>query len=69
MPNMSNFKRMKRGTDYEVGLLSQIMPVITCDIFLPADILNRLLAEFMSARSTVAINLTETIFEVIFFLQ
>jgi len=56
---------MKRGVDYEVELLSRLLPIVTCDVFLPADILNRLLAEFMSAsRPLVAISLTPTIFQV-----
>ena len=56
---------MKRGCDLEVDLLSRLLPVVTSDIFQPADILNRLLAEFMSAtRPSVAIRLTPTIFQV-----
>ena len=55
---------MKRGSDYEAELFSQIMPIIVCDIFPPADILNRLLAAFMSARPFVAFCLTPTIFRV-----
>lgn len=55
---------MKRGSDYEAELLSPVMPIIVCDIFPPADILNRLLAAFMSARPLVAFCLTPTIFKV-----
>ena len=40
------FPRMKRGTDQEALLLGTIMPTITCDIFPPADILNRILSLF-----------------------
>ncbi|XP_057364436.1 huntingtin-like isoform X1 [Daphnia carinata] len=58
------FQRMKRGTDKEAEILGQIMPVITCDIFPPADILNRILSEFMTAKPTVACCLTPTIFKV-----
>ncbi|EFX77022.1 hypothetical protein DAPPUDRAFT_106588 [Daphnia pulex] len=58
------FQRMKRGTDREAELLGRIMPVITCDIFPPADILNRILSEFITARPTVACCLTPTIFKV-----
>ncbi|XP_046649350.1 huntingtin-like isoform X2 [Daphnia pulicaria] len=58
------FQRMKRGTDLEAELLGRIMPVITCDIFPPADILNRILSEFITARPTVACCLTPTIFKV-----
>lgn len=55
---------MKRGTDREAEILGQIMPVITCDIFPPADILNRILSEFITARPSVACCLTPTIFKV-----
>lgn len=55
---------MKRGTDSEAELIGRIMPVITCDIFPPADILNRILNEFMTARPTVASSLAPTIFKV-----
>lgn len=55
---------MKRGTDAEAELLGRVMPVITCDIFPPADILNRILSEFITARPTVAYSLTPTIFKV-----
>ena len=55
---------MKRGTDQEALLLGTIMPTITCDIFPPADILNRILSEFMTSRPLVAYNLTPTIFKV-----
>ena len=55
---------MKRGTDAEAELFGRVMPVITCDIFPPADILNSILSEFITARSTVAYNLTPTIFKV-----
>ena len=58
------FPRMKRGTDQEALLLGTIMPTITCDIFPPADILNRILSEFMTSRPLVAYNLTPTIFKV-----
>lgn len=58
------FSRMKRGTDQEARLLGTIMPTITCDIFPPADILNRILSEFMTSRPLVAYNLTPTIFKV-----
>ncbi|KAK4002443.1 hypothetical protein OUZ56_004272 [Daphnia magna] len=58
------FQRMKRGTDREAEILGQIMPVITCDIFPPADILNRILSEFITARPSVACCLTPTIFKV-----
>ena len=56
---------MKHGTDCEVDLLGHIMPTVTRDIFQPADILNRLLIEFMSGRPRVATSLTRTIFQVI----
>ncbi len=55
---------MKRGTDLEADLLGRIMPIITCDIFPPADILNRILNEFMTARPAVAFSLSPTIFKV-----
>lgn len=55
---------MKRGTDAEAEFLGRIMPVIACDIFPPADILNRILSEFMTARQEVACSLTPTIFKV-----
>lgn len=56
--------RMKRGTDEEADLLGRVMPILTCDIFPPADILNRILSEFMSSRTPVAYSLTPTIFKV-----
>ena len=55
---------MKRVTDQEAQLLGSLLPTITCDIFSPADILNRVLSEFMSSRPLVAYNLAPTLFKV-----
>lgn len=56
--------RIKRGTDSDASIIGRIMPAIISDMFSPADVLNRVLSEFITARPAAARCLTPTIFKV-----
>uniref|UniRef100_A0A6P7F8J4 Huntingtin-like n=1 Tax=Diabrotica virgifera virgifera TaxID=50390 RepID=A0A6P7F8J4_DIAVI len=58
------FERIKRGYVYEVEILCSVMPKVLDDFFSPADILTKVIGEFLSAQQPHPKLLSKVVFQV-----
>ncbi|CAH0556043.1 unnamed protein product [Brassicogethes aeneus] len=58
------FEKIKKGYDFEVEILTSVLPTILDDFFAPSDVLTKVIGEFLSPQQPHPKRLSRVVFEV-----